>query len=129
MFDNFWVAYVVGATPRRNRHHVQLRVGALSQIDGGGAGQLRVPGAVGGQQDLGREDAHLLASFSSAVRSLISSPRCYYTQRGQEPSDRKDGRFSATLRAEGGTHRPCVNSIKARMLLQWQGAAVGAREA
>src|SRR5215207_1947149 len=87
MFDNFWVANVIGGTPRRNRHHVQLRVGAVSQIDGGSAGQLRVPGSVGGQQDLGGEDAHLLASFPSAVRSLISSPRCY-TQRDQEPSGR-----------------------------------------
>src|ERR687893_1316478 len=33
-------------------------------------------------------------------------------QRGQEPSDRRDGRFSATLRAEGGTHRPCAYCIK-----------------
>src|SRR5918993_5123940 len=79
MFDNFWVANVVGGTPRRNRHHVQLRVGALSQIDGGGAGQLRVPGAVGGQQDLGREDAHLLASFSFAVRRCDTPHRAATT--------------------------------------------------
>jgi hypothetical protein len=32
-------------------------------------------------------------------------------QCGQEPSDRCDGRFSATLGAEGGTHRPYANGI------------------
>jgi Recombinase zinc beta ribbon domain/Recombinase len=56
MFDNFWVANVVGVTPRRNRHHVQLRVSAIGHVNGGGAGQLRLPRAVGGQQDRGRED-------------------------------------------------------------------------
>jgi hypothetical protein len=35
------------------------------------------------------------------------SPR-YYIQRGQEPSGRKDGRFTARSGAEGGTHRPCT---------------------
>src|SRR5215207_6504044 len=104
MFDNFWAAKVVGGTPRRNRHHVQLRVGAIGQIDGGGAGQLRFLGSVGGQQDLGGEDAHLLASFSSAVRSIISSPRCYYTQRDQEPSGRQVVRpvTRYSLRESGG---------------------------
>src|ERR687898_2970858 len=70
MFDRCGVANIVGGITWRNRHHVQLRVGALSHIDGGGAGQLRLPRAVGGQQDRGREDAHLLASFSSAVRCI-----------------------------------------------------------
>jgi hypothetical protein len=63
LFDRCGVANIVGGITWRNRHHVQLLVGALSHIDGGSAGQLRVPGAVGGQQDRGREDAHLLASF------------------------------------------------------------------
>ena len=39
-------------------------------------------------------------------------------QRGQEPSDRKDGQFSATLRAEGGTHRPCAHCINHRLPVQ-----------
>src|SRR4028119_597049 len=34
------------------------------------------------------------------------SPHRATTQRGQEPSGRKDGRFSAALKAEGGVHRP-----------------------
>src|SRR5215211_6036753 len=63
LFDRCGVANVVGGIAWRNSHHVQLRVGAVSQIDGGGAGQLGLSGAVGGQQDRGREDAHLLASF------------------------------------------------------------------
>src|SRR5215217_6223889 len=39
--------------------------------------------------------------------ALLTAP----LQCGQEPSGRKDGRFSATLRAEGGTHRPCAECI------------------
>src|SRR4028118_1693328 len=34
------------------------------------------------------------------------SPHRATTQRGQEPSGRKDGRFSAPQGAEGGVHRP-----------------------
>src|SRR5688500_250428 len=47
--------------------------------------------------------------FSSAARER-SSPR-HSLQCGQEPSGRRDGRFSATLRAEGGTHHPDADGI------------------
>ena len=37
---------------------VQLRVGAVGQVGSGGCGQLGLPGAVGGQKDLGGEYTH-----------------------------------------------------------------------
>ena len=49
----------------------------------------------------------------------------YYTQRGQEPSDRKDGRFPASLGAGGGTHRPCAKCINPAMPLQYGGCYSG----
>src|SRR5918992_765084 len=51
------------------------------------------------------------APISWAVRRERSSPHTALQQCGQEPSDRRDGRFSATLGAEGGTHRLVANSI------------------
>src|ERR671912_3032925 len=45
------------------------------------------------------------------MRPLTALLQC-----GQEPSGRRDGRFSATLRAEGGTHRPyaeCIGHLEA----------------
>ena len=38
---------------------------------------------------------------------LLTAP----LQCGQEPSGRRYGRFSATLKAEGGTHHPCADGI------------------
>ncbi len=38
---------------------------------------------------------------------LLTAP----LQCGQEPSGRRYGRFSATLKAEGGTHPPCADGI------------------
>jgi hypothetical protein len=38
--DHCGVANIVGGLARRNRHHMQLRVGVVGQIDGGGASQL-----------------------------------------------------------------------------------------
>src|SRR5918994_3814563 len=112
MFDNFWVANIVGGPPRRNRHHVQLRVGAVGDVNGGGAGQLCLPRAVGGQQDRGREDAHLLASFSSAVRCISPHRATTYTAWSGAIRPLWDGRFTAHSGAEGGIHRPCAYCIK-----------------
>ena len=69
---------------------VQLRVGAVGQIGSGGCGQLGLPGAVGGQKDLGGEYTHwanLLAlrpflgrhdatGRGSALASGVYSPEC-----------------------------------------------------
>src|SRR5215207_8288084 len=46
------------------------------------------------------------------------SPLTALLQCGQEPSDRKDGRLPATLRAGGGTHRPCINCSNTSVPLQ-----------
>src|ERR687889_1617404 len=59
---------------------------------------------------------------SSAVRRERSSPHAAL-QCGQEPSDRRDGRFSATLGAEGGTHRLVANSIDYAEAKQREGHA------
>src|ERR671911_1536287 len=58
------------------------------------------------------DQVHSEPPFPSAVRRKKTPHRALLHQRGQEPSDRKDGQFSATLRAEGGTHRPCGYCIK-----------------
>src|SRR5215217_4427149 len=51
--------------------------------------------------------------------ALLTAPlKC-----GQEPSGRRDGRFSATLRAEGGTHRPCADCIDRFEATQAEGYA------
>src|ERR687898_3664455 len=118
MFDNFWVANIVGGPPRRNRHHVQLRVGAVGDVNGGGAGQLCLPRAVGGQQDRGREDAHLLASFSSAVRGISPHRATTYTAWSGAIRPLWDGRFTAHSGAEGGTHRPCADCSNTDVALQ-----------
>src|SRR5215212_5661397 len=60
--------------------------------------------------------------FSSAVRRERSSPHAAL-QCGQEPSDRRDGRFSAILGAEGGTHRLVANSIDYAEAKQREGYA------
>src|SRR5918993_5694556 len=61
--------------------------------------------------------------FCSAVRRKRSSPHAALQQCGQEPSDRRDGRFSATLGAEGGTHRLVANSIDYAEAKQREGHA------
>src|ERR671910_797180 len=61
--------------------------------------------------------------FSLAVRRKRSSPHAALQQCGQEPSDRRDGRFSATLGAEGGTHRLVANSIDYAEAKQREGHA------
>src|SRR5215204_2467194 len=59
-------AYVVAGVMRRysgaNMNDMQLRVGSVGQIS---RGQGRLFGTVGGQQDLGREDAHLSPSLTA----------------------------------------------------------------
>src|SRR5215208_7830693 len=162
MFDNFWIANIVGGTPRRNRHHVQLRVGAVGHVNGGGAGQTsplnvrriggvtmaenhsstrapktRKPHRCQADEDLvarficHANSTHVLQSLwrglvrassaslepSVASRTLVGkmlissppffggeemrypSPRCYYTQRDQEPSGRLVRPVARTLRA------------------------------
>jgi hypothetical protein len=47
-----------------------------------------------------------LQRSKSEKRPLTALLQC-----GQEPSDCRDCRFSAILRAEGGTHRPCAYCI------------------
>ena len=64
LFYDLGLADVVGRIAGSNRDNVQLRVRALGQIHGGATGQLSVPGAIGGQKDLGRENAHLLTPSS-----------------------------------------------------------------
>jgi hypothetical protein len=50
LFEYFWGADAVGRIAGRDRHDVDLRVGAVSQINDGGEGQIRLPGAVGGKK-------------------------------------------------------------------------------
>src|SRR5215203_5038707 len=59
--------------------------------------------------------------FASAVRR--EPPHRAALQCSQEPSDRRDGRFSATLGAEGGTHRLVANSIDYAEAKQREGHA------
>src|ERR671911_2143256 len=62
-------AYVVAGVMRRysgaNMNDMQLRVGSVGQISRGLGGQGRLFGTVGGQKDLGREDAHLSPSLTA----------------------------------------------------------------
>ena len=51
----------------------------------------------------------LVALEPDQVHGDLHSLRRLHTVWGQEPSGRKDGQLPATLRAEGGTHRPCDN--------------------
>src|SRR5215208_102304 len=68
-------AYVVARVMRRysgaNMNDMQLRVGSVGQISGGLGGQGRLFGTVGGQKDLGREDAH----FGSCLLAHYAFPR------------------------------------------------------
>src|ERR671910_2075677 len=56
----------------------------------------------------GKKGALLTACWTTTVRSGAIRPR-------------RDGRFSATLRAEGGTHRPCVECIDRTGAVQKEG--------
>src|SRR5918993_1903830 len=56
----------------------------------------------------GKKGALLTACWTTTVRSGAIRPR-------------RDGRFSATLRAEGGTHRPCVECIDRTGTVQKEG--------
>jgi hypothetical protein len=58
LFDHLRDVDVNGWIAGSDGHDVQLRVGGGGHIHSGGAGQLGVLGAVGGQQDRGGEDAH-----------------------------------------------------------------------
>src|ERR687889_1562353 len=62
---------------------VQLRVGAVGQVDGRKEGQLGLLGTVGGQKDLRWEDAHLLLLLCTlanptlqGLSSTPSRPKC-----------------------------------------------------
>src|SRR5215217_4579520 len=71
-------AYVVARVMRRysgaNMNDMQLRVGSVGQISGGLGGQGRLFGTVGGQKDLGREDAHLLLAISHRLPRSFMMP-------------------------------------------------------
>jgi hypothetical protein len=58
LFEHFRDADAVGRIAGCDGYDVQLRVGGVGQSDGGGEGQLRLAGAVGGQKDRGRDAAH-----------------------------------------------------------------------
>ena len=80
-FERFFISFVsqagfvyvvngIGAS-ERNGDDVQLGIGAIGEIYGCPGGQRCLPRTVGGQQDLGREDAHcprLLAQQSLTTR-------------------------------------------------------------
>src|SRR5918994_2729910 len=73
-------------------------------------GELK-PGELHGALSLlfgGKKGALLTACWTTTVRSGAIRPR-------------RDGRFSATLRAEGGTHRPCVECIDRTGTVQKEG--------
>src|SRR5215217_5281706 len=63
---------VVGGKAGSDHYQMKLRVSAGGHIYGGDTGQLGVLGAVGGQKDLGRKDAHLLPLLVHCV--FASSP-------------------------------------------------------
>ena len=63
---------VVGGMAGSDGHHVKLGAGGGGHVHGGGASQLGFFGAVGGQQDLGREDAHRGTLLSRQLHNEVS---------------------------------------------------------
>src|SRR5688572_704591 len=65
-------------------HDVQLGVEGFGQIDGGGGCQLGVPRAVGGQKDLGGEDAHIRCPPRSTLAPRLHDASRTYPGRTSE---------------------------------------------